>query len=116
MYVHKIHTTFVNKAHGPTIITHPVDTTAGAPFSGVFTCSASGYGKLSIEWRRTNGLNVPVKSYHTEETSQHITTSTFIIPNVNYDDTGGYYCIGLIGMQASLSKTALLYFCELKSK
>ena len=101
---------FTNKAHGPKIINHPADTSAGAPFSALFTCSASGYGELSFEWKRSDGLHVLVKSYHTQISSQQITTSTLVIPNVTDDDSGGYYCIGWIGMQASKSKTALLYY------
>ena len=99
------------KAHGPEIITHPTNESAAAPFSGVFKCSARGYGNLSIEWKRSDNLGVPVNSSHMEVFSaQQITTSTFIIPNVTKDDTGGYYCIAWIGMQASRSEKALLHY------
>ena len=99
-----------NTVHGPKIITHPTDTSAGAPFSALFTCSASGFGELSIEWKRVNSSDVPVKSYHTQLYTEQFTTSTFIIPNVTDDDSGEYYCIGWIGLEASRSKTAMLYY------
>lgn len=101
---------YFNKAHDPKVIVHPSDTSAGAPFSAVFTCSATGYGKLLIEWKRSDNFNLPVKSYSTQITTQQFITSTFVIPNVTYDDSGEYYCIGWIGMQASKSKTALLHY------
>ena len=45
------------KALAPTIITDPIDTYAAAPFSGVFTCSAKGCGKVNIIWhRQSNSL------------------------------------------------------------
>ena len=102
---------FVNIACGPKIVTHPTDTSTGAPFGALFSCSAIGYGNLSIEWKRSDNLDVPMKSFHSQMlSSKTIITSTLFIPNVTEDDSGGYYCIGWIGMQASKSKTALLYY------
>ena len=110
-YCYALYTySFITKAHGPKIITHPTDTSGGAPFSALFTCSATGYGKVSIEWKRKGSLDVPVKSYHTEESLHEFTTSIFIIPNVSDDDSGRYYCISWIGMEAFKSKSALLYY------
>lgn len=96
--------------HGPKVITHPTDTIASAPFSALFTCSVSGFGELSVEWKKVNSLDVPVKSYHTQLSTEEFTTSTFIIPNVTKDDMGEYYCIGWIGLQASRSKSAMLHY------
>ena len=76
----------------PKITTHPTDTSAAAPFSGVFTCSASGYGHLNITWYRTPGL-LPDKSRTSEVYSPEVTTSTLVIPNVTNDDVGSYYCV-----------------------
>ena len=42
--------------------------------------------------------------------SQEISTSILTIPNVTDDDSGDYYCIGWIGMQASKSKAAMLHY------
>ena len=64
---------------------------------------------MSFEWKRSDGSNIPVKSYYAEKFTQQFTTSTLIIPNVTDDDTGEYYCISWIGMQGSKSKTAILY-------
>ena len=109
---------FANKACGPKIVTHPADTSAGAPFSAVFTCSAIGYGNLSIKWKRNDSLGVPIKSFHTQvSSSANIITSTLIIPNVTDDDSDSYYCVGWIDMQASKSKSALLHYSgELQSR
>lgn len=102
---------FSNKACGPKIVAHPTDTSAGAPFSAVFTCSAIGYGNLSIEWKRSDSLGIPIKSFYRQvSSSTKIITSTLIIPNVTDVDSGSYYCVGWIDMQASKSKSALLYY------
>lgn len=105
------HNYFAIKACGPKIVAHPTDTSAGAPFGAVFTCSAIGYGNLSIEWKRNDSLDVPIKSFRRQVSSSIKTiTSTLIIPNVTANDSGRYHCVGWIGMQASKSKTALLYY------
>ena len=108
---------FANKACGPKIVTHPTDTSTGTPFSAVFTCSAIGYGNLLIEWKRSGSLGVPTKSFHRQiSSSKKVITSTLIIPNVTDDDNGSYYCVGWIDMQASKSKSALLYYRELQNR
>ena len=90
----------------PQITTHPTDTSAATPFSGVFTCSASGYGYLNITWYRTPGL-LPDKSRTSEVYSPEITTSTLVIPNVTNDDVGSYYCVvraNSLGAWSSMAK------------
>ena len=82
----------------PHIITHPTDTFAVAPFSGVFTCSASGYGKFSFVWFIEDlalliTRPLPSKVYISQKSSLKVTTSTIVIPNVTIDDVGSYYCI-----------------------
>ena len=76
----------------------------------MFTCSVSGFGELSIEWKKVNSSDIPVKSYHTPLSTEEFTTSTLTIPNVTDDDSGEYYCIGWIGLQASRSKSAMLHY------
>jgi len=73
------------------IITHPTDISAAAPFSGVFTCSAKGYGNLTITWHRSNG-DLPSKAYSNETITTDITISILTIPNVSSKDVGKYYC------------------------
>ena len=66
---------------------------------------------MSIEWKKSGSVNVQTKSDYSEvSSSKGNITSTLIIPNVTANDSGEYYCIGWIGMQASKSKTALLYY------
>ena len=82
----------------PHIITHPADTFAADPFSAVFICSASGYGKFSVVWFREdlallNAKPLPSKVYISKKSSLKEITSTIVIPNVTIDDVGSYYCI-----------------------
>ena len=91
----------------PHIITHPTDTSAAAPFSGVFTCSAGGYGYLSIKWERQD-ITLPNKINSTQVSSSEVTTSTLVIPNVNEDDVGNYHCIVHAGQTLTQSETAKL--------
>ena len=73
------------------IITQPTNTSAAAPFSGVFTCSVSGYGYQMITWRKQPGT-LPHKHIINEITSHGIVTSTLIIPNITEEDVGNYHC------------------------
>ena len=96
----------------PRIIIHPTDTSAAAPFSGVFTCSSEGYGHHIIIWYREHVSNelLPEKSTTSQVSSPNITTSTLIVPNVTDKDNGKYYCVvwGANGI-ATRSKSATLY-------
>jgi len=89
------------------IITHPTDISAAAPFSGVFTCSAKGYGDVTITWHRNNG-DLPSKAYLNETITTDITTSTLTIPNVSSKDVGKYSCWVSANMIASQSNIATL--------
>ena len=73
------------------IITQPTNTSAAAPFSGVFTCSVSGYGYQMITWHKQNSA-LPHKHKINEMISHEIVTSTLIIPNVTEEDVGKYQC------------------------
>ena len=97
----------------PHIITHPIDTFAAAPFSGVFTCSASGYGTLSVVWFRKDlamleSKPLPSKAINSLDSSFKVTTNTLIIPNVTDNDVGSYYCVVWGENKASRSNTAKL--------
>ena len=95
---------------GPHIITHPTDTSAAAPFSGVFTCSASGYGTLSIYWMKENS-DLPTKSFVMLSSSPEVINSTLVIPNVTESDVDQYYCIVWADdIKASKSHAAQLSF------
>ena len=78
-------------ASSSTIVTHPVNTTAAAPFGGVFSCSAYGYGYQRVTWHRASG-KLPYKHVIKETSSSRIITSTLIIPNITEQDVGKYYC------------------------
>ena len=93
----------------PDIITDPTDTSAAAPFSAVFTCSAKGCGKLNIIWHRHN-KPLPQRAYSTTSASVNGTTSNLTIPNVVSDDVGTYYCVVRAGNKATESKIASLLF------
>ena len=97
----------------PLILTHTTDTTAAAPFSGLFTCSVTGCGHLNITWYR-RGAPLPTKSKSTEVSSPTVTTSTLVIPNVTNDDVGSYYCIVWANNRASKSNTSMLYFSGMR--
>ena len=73
------------------IIAQPINTSAAVPFSGVFTCSVSGYGYQMITWHKQSGT-LPYKHITSEMTSHGIVTSTLIIPNVTEEDVGKYHC------------------------
>jgi len=90
---------------GPVIITHPTDTSAAAPFSAVFTCSAQAYGIISIEWKGKDNLPSPV-----QVSSPELTTSTLTIPNVTINDAGTYYCVVWANRQGAISDEAKLIF------
>ena len=97
----------------PHIITHPTDTFAAAPFSGVFTFSASGYGTLSVVWFRKDlamleSKPLPSKAIISLDTSLKVTTNTLVIPNVTAKDVGSYYCVVWGENKASRSNTAKL--------
>ena len=92
----------------PHIITHPTDTSAVVPFSGVFTCSAGGYGYRYIIWYRRTGP-IPKKAYSTLIPSVNETTSVLTIPNVTSKDVGVYYCVVWVNKTAIQSQTANLF-------
>jgi len=93
----------------PHIITQPTDTSAATPFSGVFTCSAGGYGYLMIKWKRQNNT-LPEKINATQISSSEVTTSTLVIPNVTNHDVGNYYCLVQAGEKTNKSERAKLTF------
>ena len=100
----------------PLILSHPIDTSAAAPFSGVFTCSAKGYGApLVVEWKRKN-FDLP-NNYNssTQVFSSGTTTSMLVIPNVTNEDTGSYYCIVWNKNKGTQSSSANLLFSGLFS-
>ena len=92
----------------PDIITDPTDTSAAAPFSAVFTCSARGCGELNITWHRHN-KPLPQRVYSTIKNSVNGTTSTLTILNVVNDDVGTYYCVVWASNKATQSRVASLF-------
>ena len=91
------------------IVTQPTDTSAAAPFSGVFTCSVIGYGYQNITWHKQPGI-LPHKQKTKEITSHGIVTSTLIIPNVTENDVGKYFCqVWANGFGVKSDKAELYY-------
>ena len=76
----------------PKIVIQPKVAYAAAPFGGVFTCSAKGYGNFSISWSRIDDM-LPDKSNISTIDSSEILHSTLEIPNVTAEDAGIYLCI-----------------------
>jgi len=97
---------------GPQIITHPTDTSAAAPFSAMFTCSARGYGYLNITWYKNNKFynTITDKSTIHQTSSIDTFTSTLVIYNVIEDDIGVYHCLVWDRSKASQSRTGELFF------
>ena len=93
----------------PDIITDPTDTSAAAPFSAVFTCSAKGCGELNITWHR-HTKPLPKRVYSAITDSLNETTNTLTIPNVVNDDVGIYYCVVRAGNIAVRSRISNLLF------
>ena len=81
----------------PHVITHPIDTSAAAPFSAQFNCSIQAYGRLTITWYRNNN-SLPSKAYSTLLLSVNVTTSVLTIPNVTSEDVEAYYCVAWVSM------------------
>ena len=92
----------------PHIITHSTDASAAVPFSGVFTCSAGGYGRLYIIWYR-NGKQVPNKSIISQAKKLNSVASTLTVSNVTDDDVGKYYCEAWANGKAVRSMNVTLY-------
>ena len=100
---------FVIVGTASTFVTHPVDTSAAAPFSGVFSCSAYGYGRQHITWHKVSG-KLPHKHTIRQIPNYTIVTSTLTIPNVTEEDAGKYYCQVWANHLGSRSKKANLFY------
>ena len=104
------------------IVTQPSNTSAAAPFSGVFTCSVSGYGHQNITWYRRSDSLPPKHRIIVETKSQGVITSSLIIPNVTETDVGEYYCqlwvnnLGVRSNAAHLHHSGIIcmYVCSCK--
>ena len=93
----------------PQIITQPKNTTAADPFGAHFTCSANGYGKITIDWYNENVQeDLPPKVIISEEHSLESVTSVLFIPHVTLEDEGGYFCSVKIGKVSTKSSIAYL--------
>ena len=100
---------YAHAASSSTFVTHPVDASAAAPFSGVFMCSVYGYGRQHITWHKTSG-KLPHKHMIKKTADLTIVTSTLIIPNVTEQDVDKYYCQVWANHIGSQSERANLYY------
>lgn len=111
-----------NTVDDPSIVKHPTDVYAVAPFSGVFTCSVQGYGHLNVLWYKSIALfqvdSRPEKSTVSIRRLPEITITTLVIPNVTDEDAGEYVCVVVFDMKAlwsnivSLRVSGTLYICS----
>ena len=92
----------------PQVVTHPSNTSASAPFSGVFNCSVQAYGYLTVTWYRSKGKPVPKKAYSMLMPSTNVTTSILTIRNVKSRDVGTYYCVVKANLKTAQSLAANL--------
>jgi len=111
MYAHLLGL-LIHLVPAPEITTHPTDTSSAAPFSGVFTCAASGYGYMNITWYKNRKVYNAItnKSTMHQTSSLNITTSTLVIYDVTEDDMGVYHCLVWASSKASQSRRAKLLF------
>ena len=93
----------------PRVVTHPIDTSAAAPFGALFNCSVQAYGYLTITWYRNNRNPVPMKAYSTLMLSVNVTTSVLTIPNITSKDIGTYCCVAQVGRATEKSLSANLF-------
>ena len=100
---------YMHLASSSTFVTHPTDTSAAAPFSAVFTCSAYGYGHQHIRWHKEHG-KLPHRHTIEHTSSSTIVISTLIIANVTEQDVGKYYCQVWANNIGSQSERANLYY------
>ena len=92
------------------VVTHPTDTSAGAPFSALFSCSVQAYGYLTVIWYKNNREPVPKKAYSMLTLSVYVTKSVLTIPNVTIEDVGAYYCVVQANRKTAQSLAANLIF------
>ena len=92
-----------------TVDTHPVDVTAAAPYSAVFTCSIYGYGYQNVTWHR-EANKLPQNHQIIEKPTPRIITTTLTIPNVTEQDAGKYYCQVWANNIRTQSDRANLYY------
>ena len=93
----------------PHVVTHPIDTSAAAPFGALFNCSFQAIGYLTITWYRNNRTAVPAKAYSTLMPSVNVTTSILTIPNVTSKDIGTYFCVAQVDRITVKSLSANLF-------
>ena len=104
-----LHYHFIYVVSSSTIVTHPADTSAAAPYSAVFTCSIYGYGYQNITWHRKSA-KLPYNHQINEVSSSRLITSTITIPNVTEQDVGKYYCQVWANDIRKQSEQANLYY------
>ena len=106
---------YVDLVADPKVVIQPNVTYAAAPFGGVFTCSAKGYGNLTVKWLRGDGA-LPNKCNISTIHSLKFMQSILTIPNATAEDADKYYCIVERGRgKAPESATATLYISGMLS-
>ena len=100
---------FAHTVVSSTIVTHPADASAAAPYSAELTCSINGYGYQNITWHRESA-RLPYNHQINEVLSSRLITSTLTIPNVTEQDVGKYYCQVWANNMRTQSDRANLYY------
>ena len=94
-----------------TVVTHPNDTYAAAPYSAVFECRIEGYSHLNITWLKNYGrMALPDKcTILNTKYSSTTTKSILVIPNAAKSDGGVYSCVVTTGWPAISFSATLNY-------
>jgi len=77
----------------PIFLSHPNHTRADVFNDVRFTCSAVGYGIVTLMWKRMGILRVPITAVQVNSTLHDVVDSTLHIKRVNGYYAGEYYCI-----------------------
>ena len=103
------HVNLVHLAVSSSIVTHPTDTSAAAPYSAAFICSIYGYGYQNVTWHRESS-KLPYDHQIREIPSPRIITTILTISNVTEQDAGKYYCQVWANNMRAQSDRANLYY------
>nr|XP_027193796.1 protein amalgam-like [Dermatophagoides pteronyssinus] len=86
------------------------DTTVDEHQKAVLKCSAKGYPKPKISWRREDGQPINLGLFGGQKYSvQTFEGSQLNLTQVTRDDMGAYLCIASNGVQPSISRRVLLH-------
>ena len=92
----------------PTILEQPNNMTINVYESVSFKCTAQGFGRLKIVWKRIK-LNMPLTTKVTEEKSLNKITSILKVTETVSYYIGQYYCVAENEIGEAVSRIVNLY-------